>query len=141
MQIEIRTLILMYMITAGVFFLIDLVWLGGVAKGFYARHVGGLLREGVNWMAAILFYLIYIAGIQVFVLVPAEANGSSVMHTAVRGGMLGFFAYSTFDLTCLALFKNWSLTVTVVDMVWGTLLTAATSAAALFIVRTLVLRG
>ena len=139
MPLDLRTLLMAYSITAGVFFMIDLFWLGVVAKGFYARHVGDLLRETVNWGAAILFYLIYIAGIQTFVLMPALDQGWRPLDAALRGGFLGFFAYATFDLTCLALFKNWSLTVTVVDMLWGTVLTAGTSAAALFIIRALVL--
>lgn len=140
MQIEPRTLLLAYLITAGAFFMIDLIWLGVVAKGFYARHLGGLLREGVNWTAAVLFYLIYIAGIQVFVLIPAIGTGAGLLATAVKGGLLGLLAYATFDLTALALLRHWSVTVTVVDMLWGTLLTACTSALALFVVRVLVLR-
>lgn len=140
MQIEPKTLFIAYLVTAGVFFMIDLVWLGVVAKGFYARHVGGLLREGVNWAAAVLFYLIYIAGIQVFVLAPAMSAGAGILATAVKGGLLGFFAYATFDLTALALLRGWSVTVTLVDMLWGTVLTACTSALALFILRVLVLK-
>ena len=140
MQIEPRTVLLAYLITAGVFFMIDLFWLGVVAKGFYARHVGALLREGVNWTAAVLFYLIFIAGIQVFVLAPAISTGAGIPATAIKGGLLGLFAYATFDLTALALLRQWSVTVTVVDMLWGTLLTACTSAIALFVVRVLVLR-
>ena len=127
-----------YGITAVVFFMIDLFWLGIVAKGFYARHLGHLLREQVNWSAAILFYLVYIAGIQVFAVGPALRSGSGIGHALLLGGMLGFFAYCTFDLTCMALFKDWPLVVTIVDIAWGTLLTAATAATALLVARTML---
>lgn len=126
---------LVYGITLIVFFAIDLVWIGVVAKNFYSATIGGLLRDQVNWLAAILFYLIYIGGISLFVLLPALESGSSVMRVAVTGGLLGLFAYATFDLTALALLKNWSVVVTVVDMIWGTLLTGSTAAASFWIVQ------
>ena len=116
-------IILIYLLTAGVFFIIDLFWLGVAAKGFYDRHLGGQLRDRVNWPAAVLFYLIYIGGIMIFVLIPAIQSDSSLMSTVILGGLLGMFAYSTFDLTSLALFKNWSVTVVVVDILWGIILT------------------
>ena len=122
-------ILLLYVLTGGVFFLIDLLWLGIVAKGFYQRHMGSLMRESVNWYAAVLFYLIYIGGIQVFVLMPAIQADSGVLRTALMGGILGLFAYSTFDLTSLALLKNWSITVVVVDIIWGILLTGSTAGA------------
>ncbi|MCG6893591.1 MAG: DUF2177 family protein, partial [Desulfobacteraceae bacterium] len=62
-------------------------------------------------------------------------GGSGLVRTAVMGGLLGMFAYSTFDLTCLALFRNWPISITVIDIAWGTLLTGITSAAVLWIVR------
>ncbi|WP_319521396.1 DUF2177 family protein [uncultured Desulfosarcina sp.] len=122
-----------YGITTIVFFLIDLVWIGVVARDFYAGTIGGMLRESVNWPAALMFYFLYIGGIVVFVLVPALKNGSRVRHTALMGGLLGLFAYGTFDLTALALLEGWPVVVTLVDMVWGTVLTAATAGGSLWI--------
>ena len=128
-------MLVVYGLTAGVFFMIDLFWLGAAAKGLYERHIGSLLRENVNWTAAILFYLMYIGGIQYFVLIPALQEGQGILQTAITGGLLGFFAYCTFDLTCLALIRNWSIFITVIDIVWGTLLTGFTSAITLWLAR------
>jgi len=127
--------LLIYAITASTFFLIDLLLIGVIAKGFYAKFIGSMMDDQVNWVAALMFYLIYIGGIVLFVLIPALKNGSGVLHVMVMGGLLGLFAYSTFDLTALALFKDWPLIVAIVDMVWGTLLTAGTAAATLWIIQ------
>ena len=113
-----------------------LVWIGVVAKDFYARTIGTLLRESVNWPAALIFYLMYIGGIVVFVLTPAIRNGSGIPHVALMGGLLGLFAYGTFDLTALALLEGWPTVVAVVDMTWGALLTAGTASVSLWVVRT-----
>ena len=113
----------LYGLTAAVFFAIDLVWLGVVAQGFYEKHLGHLLRPDVIWPAALLFYLIYIAGLLVFAVVPALDSGSMV-KALVLGGFLGFFAYATFDLTCMALFKDFPWVVVVVDLLWGMVLSA-----------------
>ena len=127
-----------YGITTIVFFIIDLIWIGGVAKRFYAATIGHMLRDTVNWPAAMLFYLVYIGGIVIFVVVPALTNNSTIRRTALMGGLLGLFAYGTFDLTALALLKGWPVVVTVVDMAWGTLLTAGTAGGSLWIARTLL---
>ena len=73
-------MLVVYGLTAGVFFMIDLFWLGAAAKGLYERHIGSLLRENVNWTAAILFYLMYIGGIQYFVLIPALQEGQGILQ-------------------------------------------------------------
>ena len=127
---EVTRLFLLYGISALTFFVIDLVWIGVVAKGFYAKYIGHMLGERINWVAALIFYFIYIGGIVVFVLIPALKNGSGVLHVMVMGGLLGLFAYSTFDLSALALFKEWPFIVALVDIVWGVFLTASTAAIA-----------
>lgn len=129
---------LVYGITTVVFFLIDLIWIGIVASDFYARTIGDLLAESVNWGAALLFYPMYIGGIVFFVLVPAIEQGASIRRTALAGGLLGLFAYGTFDLTALALLDGWPVIVTIVDMMWGTCLTAATATGALLCSRMLM---
>ncbi len=118
--------VLIYFITVPIFFLIDLVWLGFVAKGFYQRHLGYLMRSQFNWTAAILFYLLFIIGIVFFAVRPALA-AQSPARALVYGALFGFFTYATYDLTNLATVKDWPVIVTVVDLVWGTVLCAAVS--------------
>lgn len=118
----------LYGLTTVVFFAIDLVWITVVAKGFYQQHLGPLLRPDVVWPAALLFYAIYIAGILVFAVIPALDLGSPSRAVAL-GAFLGFFAYATFDLTCLALFRSFPVVVVAVDLAWGTTLTASVAAA------------
>jgi uncharacterized membrane protein len=118
----------LYLLTAIVFFVIDLVWLGVVAVGFYNRHLGSLLAEQVRWVPAILFYLIFIAGLLVFAIEPGLSAGS-LWRALVLGAFMGFVAYAAFDLTCLALFKNFPVVVVVVDMIWGSCLSAIVSSA------------
>lgn len=138
MKLAFSHIVLAYGVTAIVFFIIDLTWLGYVAKGLYDRFIGDLLRDQVNWTAALIFYAIYIGGILLFAIIPALTCGSGgIIRAAILGALLGFFAYSTFDLTCLALIRGWSITITVVDILWGTVLTGSTATIALWIVRTL----
>jgi uncharacterized membrane protein len=118
----------LYGLTAAVFFAIDLVWLGVVAQAFYAREIGFLLRDRPLWPAALLFYAVYIAGILVFAVLPALEAGSGRRALAL-GAFLGFVAYATFDLTCLALFRGFPVRVVVVDLIWGTVLTASVALA------------
>jgi uncharacterized membrane protein len=118
----------LYLLTALVFFAIDLVWLGVVAVGFYEKHLGFLLAEQPRWIPAILFYLIFIAGQVVFAVLPGLEAGS-LKRTVTLGAFLGLTAYATFDLTCLALFDGFPVVVVVVDMVWGSVLSATVSAA------------
>lgn len=124
-----------YGLTALVFLVVDFLWLGVFAKEFYARHLGSFLRDQVNWTAALLFYTIYIGGMCLFVVGPALAEGTSITRTLVFGALLGLFAYSTFDLTNLALVRNWPPAVVVVDIIWGTVLTALTSALVVWLTR------
>ena len=119
----------LYGLTAVVFFAIDLVWLGAVAQGFYARELGSLLRDRPLWPAALLFYALYIVGIVVFAVRPGLEAGSAGRAIG-SGALLGLIAYATFDLTCLALFRGFPVIVVVVDLIWGTVLTASVAAAA-----------
>lgn len=135
MSLGIEKIFLLYGITAVVFFLVDLLWLGVVAKDLYARHFGALMRDQVNWTAALTFYAMYIGGIVLFVLVPALQSGWGIACAAAMGGLLGLFAYGTFDLTGLALFRGWPAAMAVVDMVWGTVLTGGTAGIALWLFR------
>ncbi len=116
----------LYFLTLPVFFLIDMIWLGLVANKFYQKHIGFLMTTQVNWAAAILFYLLFIAGLVVFVISPAlEKN--SLIQVIGMGTLFGLITYATYDLTNLATLKNWPLIVTIVDLIWGTVLAASVS--------------
>ncbi|QRM57543.1 DUF2177 family protein [Sinorhizobium sp. BG8] len=112
-----------YVATAIVFFGIDFVWLSKVAPEFYKSRIGDLLLDEPNFAAAGLFYLFYVAGIVYFVVAPA-LHGGNWMNAMVGGALLGLIAYGTYDMTNLATLKNWSLTVSLVDMLWGAMLTS-----------------
>jgi uncharacterized membrane protein len=111
----------LYFIALSVFFAIDMVWLGLVAKNFYSKHIGFLMKTDINWGAAIIFYLVFIVGLVVFVITPAiEKN--SLTQVIWLAALFGFITYATYDLTNLATIKNWPLIVTIVDLIWGTVL-------------------
>jgi len=112
-----------YLITLLIFFAIDLVWLAVIAKNFYRQHIGHLMSADVNWPAALLFYAVYIGGIVFFAIKPAFEAGSASRALAY-GAFFGFIAYATYDLTNQATMKNWPVLVTVIDLAWGTVLTA-----------------
>ncbi|MDZ4715121.1 MAG: DUF2177 family protein [Cytophagales bacterium] len=117
-----------YFLTTLVFFAVDLLWLGVVAKGFYKKHLGGFLSDQVNWTAAIIFYLLFIVGIFVFAILPAVEK-SSLTKAIILGALFGFFTYATYDLTNLATMKGWPLTIVFVDIAWGSFLTAVVAGA------------
>ena len=116
----------LYFVTLIAFFAIDLVWLGLVARTFYSRYLGFLMAPKTNWLAALIFYLLFIVGILVFVVVPGlEEN--SLKTTLLRAALFGLITYATYDLTNLATIKDWPVLITVVDMAWGTVLSVAVS--------------
>ena len=121
------TYLLQYLAAAGVFVLFDAIWLKYVAKSFYQKHIGGLLKKKPDFFAAICFYLVYILGIIVFALSPALRE-DSLLWALGLGGLLGFVMYATYDLTNQSTLKNWPRIVTIVDLAWGTFVTAAITA-------------
>jgi uncharacterized membrane protein len=121
-----------YLITLPVFFAIDMIWLGFIARNFYREHIGKLLTDNVNWTAAIVFYLMFIAGLVIFVISPAIEK-SSWAYAVIYGAMFGLITYATYDLTNLATLKDWSLTVVIADMIWGMILSASVSTISYFI--------
>lgn len=118
----------LYCIALPIFFAVDMVWLGVAAKTFYAKQVGFLMKANVNWAAALLFYFLFIAGLVVFVVVPAVEKGSWA-RAVLLGAFFGLITYATYDLTNLATLKDWPMLVTVVDLIWGTVLAASVSVA------------
>jgi uncharacterized membrane protein len=115
-----------YFIALPVFFIIDMIWLGLVAKNFYRSHIGFLMKTNINWVAAILFYLLFIAGLVFFVLSPAVEK-RSFTYAIMAGAFYGLLTYSTYDLTNLATLKEWPLLITVIDMIWGMFLSFSVS--------------
>lgn len=122
----------LYLLTIPVFFLIDMVWLGWVAKKFYQNNIGHLMAEDVNWKPAFVFYLLYIIGIIFFAVLPAFEKED--WQTALLYGVLyGFFTYATYDLTNWATLKDWSVKVVFVDIGWGMFLCGVVATVSFFI--------
>jgi uncharacterized membrane protein len=119
----------LYLATLIVLIPVDFLFLGTVAKGFFASQVGDMLGE-IRLAPAILFYLLYIAGVLIFVSAPASATWQS---TLLYGALFGFFCYTTFELTSLSLLKHWTWPVVLVDVCWGTFVTAVSATAGLLI--------
>ena len=118
----------MYAVGLATCFACDLAWLGVVAKGFYRRQMGHLMRPDVRWPPAVAFYLVYVAALVVFVAAPALER-QSVGRAIGYGAFFGLAAYAAFDLTGLALLKEFPMSAALVDLAWGALLSAAVSAA------------
>ena len=116
----------LYFIALPIFFIIDMTWLGLIAKNLYRNQIGFLMTLNINWLAAIIFYLLFLIGLVFFVISPAVYNGSW-SQALLWGFLFGFIAYATYDLTNLAIVKDWPLLITVVDMVWGGVLAALVS--------------
>ena len=117
----------LYVLTIPIFFVIDIFWLGVIARGFYRRQLGFILSPDVNWLAAIIFYLMYIVGILFFAVRPA-LNGGSWQQAILLGGLYGFFTYATYDFTNLATIKDWPPIIVLVDIIWGVCLCTIVSA-------------
>jgi len=123
----------LYAIALPVFFAIDMIWLGLVAKDFYRGQIGSLMKSDINWTAAISFYLLFIVGLVVFVITPAVEKGSWT-YALVFGAFFGLITYATYDLTNLATLKDWPILVTLVDLAWGAVLAASVSVVTYLIV-------
>lgn len=122
----------LYFITLPIFFAVDMAWLGLIAKNFYAKYVGTLMKPNVNWPAAITFYLLFVVGIVIFVLLPS-IDKQSWTNALILGALFGMISYATYDLTNLATLKNWPLIVTLVDIAWGATLGAVVSVLSYFV--------
>jgi uncharacterized membrane protein len=101
------------------FLLVDGAWLGLIAKNMYQRQIGHLMTENVVWGAAFLFYALYIAGIFYFAVLPS----GSLRESIIKGALLGGLCYATYDLTNWATLRGWPVSVVVVDILWGMVLT------------------
>lgn len=117
----------LYLATLVAFFLIDMLWLGLIARGLYSRYLGYIMAPRTNWVAAVIFYLIFVAGILFFVVLPGLESGS-LTTTLLRAAAYGLITYATYDLTNLATLKDWPLTITLIDIAWGIVLSVSVSA-------------
>ena len=123
-----RTISASYLAAALVMGTLDFLWLRTMVEPVYRPAIGTMLAEKPNMQAAIAFYLVYLAGVVIFAVRPALADGN--WKTALLlGGLFGLFAYATYDLTNLATLKVWSLKVSLLDMAWGSLLTGLAASA------------
>ena len=111
---------------------IDLVWLGVVARKFYRDQLGTLMLDKPRLLPAAAFYLLYPIGILMFACMPGS-DAHSVLHASMLGAAFGFFAYATYDLTNLAVLRNWPVQLTLVDIAWGSILTGLCAAAGTWI--------
>lgn len=115
--------IIAYFATALVFLAVDYVWLSQIATRFYFDRIGHLLMDKPNMGAAGAFYIIYVVGIVIFAVAPA-LKSESLAIAIIYGAMFGFFTYATYDVTNYATLRDWPVIVTVVDVAWGTVLSA-----------------
>lgn len=111
----------LYFTTLAAFLALDITWLGLVAGTLYRKYLGSFMAPSPNWFVAILFYLLYVAGVLVFVVLPGVKQ-NSLKATLLRGAFFGLVAYATYDLTNLATLQGWPVLITIVDLAWGTVL-------------------
>ena len=114
------TFLKIYGIAFIIFFVVDILWLSLIAKKLYAQHLGTFLGP-VKWVPAILFYLLFVAGLVFFVIQPALLK-ESLTYVIFAGMFFGFITYATYDLTNLATLNNWPLNITIIDLIWGSFL-------------------
>lgn len=126
-----------YLIIFVVFFAIDILWLGFVAKKLYRKQIGFIMADKFNWPAAIIFYTVYLVGLMYFAVNPAIAQ-ESVMAAFTVGAIYGFFTYITYDMTNLATLENWPVMISIIDIIWGTLLNSLTAGLSVYIILTLL---
>ena len=111
--------------------LIDLLWIGVIAKPLYQRGIGHLMAENPRFIVAGLFYALFVVGLVIFVVAPGGQT-SSWQSTVLRGALFGFFTYATYDLTNLSTLKDWPIGMSLLDMAWGASVSAASGAAGKF---------
>lgn len=123
-----------YLLSLPIFLGLDFAWLTLIAKKFYAEHLSFLISPTPNLWAAGTFYLIYLAGLIYFVLLPNYST-KSMPEIALTGAFFGFIAYATYDLTNLATIKNWPLIVTMLDLAWGAFVSGLVATLTYFLVK------
>jgi uncharacterized membrane protein len=122
----------LYFATLAVFFAVDMLWLGFIARTFYKKQLGFLMAPEVNWYAALIFYFLFIVGVLVFVVLPGIKD-NSLPATVLKAALFGLITYATYDLTNLATVKDWPMIITVIDLIWGMVLSTLVSIAGFYI--------
>ncbi len=115
--------------------ILDAIWLMAIAKPFYAKHLGFIMTKNPVWSAVVLFYILYAIGVAYFVVAPAVAGSIPWWNTLLRGALFGLVAYAAYDLTNQATLANWPAIVTIIDLIWGAVITAITSLIAYLILK------
>lgn len=116
----------LYLVSLAAFFAIDMLWLGLVARSFYQQYLSFLMAPSPNWFVVMFFYLLFIIGLLIFVIIPGlEAN--SLKSTLLKAALYGLITYATYDLTNLATLKDWPELLSIVDMLWGIFLSVLVS--------------
>ncbi len=126
MSIDKLKLFYIYILTIVVFLGVDFVWLTKVAPSLYKENIGHLMAEEANLTAAGIFYLLFSAGLVMFVILPSLKLASR-RYALIYGAAFGLVTYATFDLTSQAIFKDWPTKITIIDMSWGLILSATVS--------------
>lgn len=116
----------LYGIAFVLFLVIDLIWLGLIAKNLYQNQIGTLLKTNTNWTAAIVFYLLFIGGLVFFAINPTISS-DTVWKAMLYGALFGFITYATYDLTNLATLEGWPIQITIIDLIWGSFLGSSVS--------------
>ncbi len=122
-----------YFIVFIIFIVIDFIWLGFIAKDIYRNKIGFIMKDNFNMVAAIGFYAIFIIGLMFFVVNKAVVM-ESWQYALWAGMFFGLITYSTYDMTNLATLKDWPLSLTIIDIIWGTVLNGATSIISYYII-------
>ena len=132
-----KCFLLAALIASVVFLIIDVIWLSLSARSFYRPLIGQLMLDKPVLWAAGLFYILYMFGMSVVVIQPC-IDSQSIAKTLYIGFVFGLVAYGTYNLTNMAVLKNWSATVVFVDMFWGGFLTAASATTGVYIAKKIV---
>ena len=130
-----KTIIIAFLTSLATMLIIDGIWLSVMGRRFYSKYIGHLMAESPKLVPAAIFYLIYVSGIVLLVILPSIQGNYSILKTFLIGAVLGLVAYATYDLTNQATLKDWPTIVTAVDLLWGALLTGTISIVAVTVVR------
>lgn len=129
-----KTTLIPFLASLVTMLMLDGIWLSTMVNSFYKSRIGHLMGP-VSYAPAVLFYLLYNLGVLILVVQPALQNKTPLLQVFLYGAVLGFVAYGTYDLTNQATLKNWPSSLTVVDLLWGGLLTGLVACAAVWISR------
>jgi uncharacterized membrane protein len=124
----------LFLIAAAIFVALDAIWLSTIARSVYVAEIGPLLLAKPNLMIAAGFYVLYLVGLMIFVIMPA-AKANALNHALIYGALFGLVAYATYDLTNLATMKGFTARIAAIDMAWGAALSASVSGGTILVAR------